>query len=177
MTGTLFRPEALEFHEKGRETEGGVVRLGRPWLTWLSVLTLAVAAAGAVCLFAVRVTETTSGPALVDRSGSVTVLVPAAVAPELAGSEGLTVALPGHEPVRVDVTAARPVDDAAVRRAGLQPLDQPGLLLAGRLARGAAVGEPAELRTTGTIVLRRERLGQVLSRQFSAMLGNRQVQS
>lgn len=172
---TIFRREAVEFHARGRDRAGGVVRLGAPWLPRLFWLTVVLLVGGLVTLWTVRVQEHATGTALVDaRTGSVTALLPAGAAPELADSRGLTVTMPrGGQDVRVDVTQAQPADDAAIRRAGLQPLAQPGILLTGHLAAGApssASGGTA-VPTTATVVLRSERLVDVLARQFRGMLG------
>ena len=177
MTDTIFRPEAVEHRARGRDTARGVVRLGAPWLTWLYLLTLALVAAGVVCLFTVHVEQRVTGPAVVDRStGAVTALLPAASAPDLTESQGLTLTLPGggDRPLTVDVRHVTAADAAQIRDAGLEPLAQPGILLSGS-ADGAAGGQ-GTVRTTATVGLGDERLVDALGRQFQAMLGHREAQ-
>jgi hypothetical protein len=173
----IFRREALDSWARGQKRAGGVVRLGGPWLSWLFWLTLVLLAAAALSLWAIRTEERTSGPAVVDPgTGSVTVLLPAASAVDLPSSRGLTVELPltSSRSVPVQVMDVQPADDRAVRRAGLRPLSQPGILLTGRLQSppdlGAAL-QDGPVQTRGTVVLRSERLVDLLARQFSRMLG------
>ena len=59
------------------------------------------------------------------RTGTVAALLPAAVGPDLASSQGLTVALPGGRSVRVSGLHAQLADDTAIRKAGLAPLTSP----------------------------------------------------
>ena len=171
---SLFRPEALESWARGRDRSGGVVRLEAPWRTRLYRLTLLLVLAGLVSLWFVRTQERVSGPAVIDRrTGSVAVLFPAASASELAGARELRVELPGDGRGWVPVAAvhARQADDAAVRQAGLRPLSQPGILLTGRLEAAVPRGSTAVIPANASVVLRSERLADLLVRQFDAALG------
>jgi hypothetical protein len=174
---TIFRQEALEFRARGRETPGGVVRLGARWIHWTYWITLVLLAAAVTSLFLVRTDESTSGPAMVDgRTGTVTALLPAAAGPDLPHARGFTVTLPGGRSVRITGLHARLADAATIRRAGLVPPVQPAILLTGRLVgrpgpgASAAGGEPVHAQVSA--VLRSESLADVLARQFAAMLGN-----
>lgn len=174
---TIFRQEALESWVRGRERAGGVVRLGSRWRTCLYRLTIVLVLAGILGLWLVRTDEQVTGPAVVDpRTGSVTVLLPAASAPDLARSRGLRVDISGDGAGAVPVLTVRAqqADDAAVRAAGLPPLSQPGILLTGRLrtARPASVAAGRTVPATASVVLRSERLLDLLDRQFGALLGH-----
>jgi hypothetical protein len=172
----IFRQEALEFRARGRDTPGGVVRLGARWLRWTYWMTLVLLTAAVTGIFFIRTDESTSGPAMVDgRTGAVAALLPAAAGPDLASSRGITVTLPGGRSVRITGLHARLADLASIRRAGLVPPAQPAILLTGRLSPGAAtasVAGDAHLRAQASAVLRSESLADVLARQFGAMLGN-----
>jgi hypothetical protein len=111
------------------------------------------------------------------RTGSVVALLPAGTAPELSGSAGLRVGLPGQpgRMVPVEVRSAAPADDETIRAAGLDPLSQGGLLLSGRIRDAAPErpgGQPARIEVPATVVLRSERLADVLGRQVGQMLAS-----
>jgi hypothetical protein len=174
----IFREEALEFRARGRDTPGGVVRLGFPWLTWAYRVTLVLLAAAIAGLWVIRTDESTSGPVAVDgRTGMVTALLPAAAGPDLAGSPGLTVVLPGGQSIGVTGLHAVLAGDAAISKAGFTPPNQPAILVTGQLDQAGPVPaapkspQAAPLRTQATVVLRSETLADVLARQFDAMLG------
>jgi hypothetical protein len=167
----IFRREALEFRVRGRDTPGGVVRLGTRWIRWAYRMTLVLVLVAVAGMWIIRTDETTSGPAVVDgRTGTVTVLLPAVVGPDLASSRGLTVTLPGRRSIRVSGLHAQLADDTAIRNAGLAPLTQPAILVTGQLNPGAAA-QDAHLPAQASVVLRSESLADVLARQFGAMLG------
>jgi hypothetical protein len=171
----IFRREALEFRVRGRDTPGGVVRLGGRWIHWAYRMTLVLVAVAVAAMWMIRTDESTSGAAMIDgRTGTVAVLLPAAAGPDLASSQRLTVTLPGGRPARVSGLHAQPADDTATRKAGLAPLAQPAILVTGQLDPGAAasVAQDAHLQTQASVVLRSEPLADVLARQFRAMLGN-----
>jgi hypothetical protein len=171
----IFRREALEFRARGRDTPGGVVRLGARWIHWAYRITLVLVAVAVAAMWMIRTGESTSGAAVIDgRTGTVTVLLPAVAGPDLASSRGLTVTLPGGRSVRVSGLHAQLADDTAIRKAGLAPLTQPAILVTGRLDPGTApaVAQDARLQTQASVVLRSEPLADVLARQFRAMLGN-----
>jgi hypothetical protein len=173
---TLFRREALEAWARARDPGSGELRLGARWVTWWYRLLLLLVVITVLGLFVARTEERVTGSAVVEpRTGRVEALLPARAAPDLSGSRGLTVALPGRggSPAGVEVDHVQAADDGAIRRAGLRPLAQPAILLTGHLR------DPSDLRSrTGgsvraaaVVVLRSERLVDVLARQFRAMLG------
>lgn len=174
----IFRREALEFRVRGRDTPGGVVRLGARWIRWAYRMMLVLVVVAAAGVWVIRTGETTSGPAVVDGgTGTVAVLLPAVAGPDLASSRGLTITLPGGHSVRVSGLRARLASDTAIRKAGLVPLTQPAILVTGQLDPGAAasagpVAQDAHLQTQASVVLRSESLADVLGRQIKAMLGN-----
>ena len=171
----IFRLEALEFRTRGRGASGGVVRLGSRWIRWAYRATLVLVLAAVASMWFIRTGETTAGPAVVDGSaGTVTALLPAVVAPDLAHSQWLTVTLPDGRSARVSGLRVQLADAVAIRAAGLTPLSQPAILVTGRLVPGsaaAAVEQQPRLRTQASVLLRSESLASVLGRQFSSMLG------
>jgi hypothetical protein len=167
----IFREEALEFRARGRDTPGGVVRLGSRWITWAYRVTLVLLAAAVASLWFIRTDESTSGSVAVDgRTGMMAALIPAAAGADLTGSAGITVVLPGGRSVLVTGLHAVLADAAAIRNAGFTPLKQPAILVTGQFGQGR-VSVPGALRAQATIVLRSETLADVLARQFDAMLG------
>jgi len=172
----IFRREALEFRVRGRDAPSGVVRLGARWTHWTYRLALVLVVAAVVGLWVVRTDESASGPAIIDgRTGTVTVLLPAVVTPDLAGARQLTLALPGGRSLRISGLRARLAGGSAASAAGFAPLTQPAVLLTGQLDSGAAaasVAQDASLRTQASVVLRSESLAGLLARQFHAMLSN-----
>jgi hypothetical protein len=171
----IFRREALEFRVRGRDTPGGVVRLGARWIHWAYRMTLVLVVIAIAGMWVIRTDESTTGPAVIDgRTGTVAVLLPAVVGPDLASSRELTVTLPGGRPAGVSSLHAQLADATAIRKAGLAPLTQPAILVTGRLDPGvaASVAQDAHLQTQASVVLRSEPLADALARQFHAMLGN-----
>ena len=172
---TIFRTEALVFRARGHDTHGGVVRLGSRWIRWGYRVTAAALAASIAGTLVIHTNESASGPAVVDgRTGTVAALLPAAAAPDLASSRGITVTLPGGRSVLISGPHAQLADGATIRRAGLVPPAQPAILVTGRLSSGASAGpaaQTAHLRTEVSVVLRSESLASVLARQFKSMLG------
>jgi hypothetical protein len=171
----IFRREALEFRVRGRDTQGGVVRLGSRWIHWAYRMTLVLVLVAVAGMWVIRTDESTTGPAVINgRTGTVAVLLPAAAGPDLASSRGLTVTLPGGKPVRVTGLHAQLASASSIRRAGLVPPAQPAILVTGRLDPGAATpaAQDAHLQAQASVVLRSEPLADVLARQFGAMLGN-----
>ena len=170
----IFRREALEFRARGRDTPGGVVRLGSRWIHWAYRITLVLVVVAVAGMWVIRTGESTSGAAVIDgRTGTVAVLLPAVAGPDLASSRGLTVTLPGGRPAGVVGLHAQLAGDTAIRKAGLAPLTQPAILVTGQLDPGAAasVAQDAHQHTQAFVVLRSEPLADVLARQFGAMLG------
>jgi hypothetical protein len=170
----IFRREALEFRVRGRDTQGGVVRLGSRWIHWAYRMTLVLVLVAVAGMWVIRTDESTTGPAVIDgRTGTAAVLLPAAAGPDLASSRGLTVTLPGGKPVRVTGLHAQLASASSIRRAGLVPPAQPAILVTGQLDPGddAPAAQDAHLQTQASVVLRSEPLADVLARQFGAMLG------
>lgn len=171
----IFRREALEFRVRGRDTPGGVVRLGSRWIHWAFRMTLVLLVVAVAGMWAVHTDESTSGPAVVDgRTGAVVLLLPAVVGPDLGSSLKLTVALPGGRSAGISGLHAQLTNDTAIRKAGLVPLTQPAILVTGQLNPGAAaasVAQDVNLQTRASVVLRSESLADLLTRQFHAMLG------
>ena len=170
----IFRREALEFRVRGRDTQGGVVRLGSRWIHWAYRMMLVLVLVAVAGMWVIRTDESTTGPAVINgRTGTVAVLLPAAAGPDLASSRGLTVTLPGGKPVRVTGLHAQLASASSIRRAGLVPPAQPAILVTGQLDPGAAasVARDAHLQAQASVVLRSEPLADVLARQFGAMLG------
>jgi hypothetical protein len=171
----IFRREALEFRARGRDTPGGVVRLGGRWIHWAYRMTLVLVVIAVAGMWVIHTGESTSGPAVIDgRTGTVAILLPAVAGPDLASSRELTVTLPGGRSVQVSDLHVQLAGDTAIRKAGLAPLTQPAILVTGQLNPGAAasVAQDARLQTQASVVLRSESLAAVLARQFHAMLGN-----
>jgi hypothetical protein len=180
--GSLFRKEAVEAWARAQDPGDGEVRLGARWLTWSYRLLLLLVVVTVVALFVVRTDERVTGSAVVDpRTGSVTALLPARAAPDLSGSRGLTVDLPGggEDLTGVDVDHAEAADEPTIRRAGLEPLSQPAILLTGHLRNRADLPSSSTetVRAPAVVVLRSERLVDMLARQFRAMLGDRAAQA
>jgi len=171
----IFRREALEFRVRGRDTPGGVVRLGARWIRWAYRMTLVLVIVAVAGMWVIRTDESTSGAAVIDgRAGTVAVLLPAVAGPDLASARGLTVTLPGGRLAAVVGLHAQLAGDTAIRKAGLGPLTQPAILVTGQLNPGAAasVAQDARLQTQASVVLRSESLADVVARQFGAMFGN-----
>lgn len=178
----IFRQEALEFRARGRNTTGGVVRLGAWWLRWGYRVTLVLVVAAIASLWIIPIGERTSGPAVVDgRTGTVAALLPAVAGGELRNSHGLMVAVPGRDGSSAHVTVrhAQLASDALTRKAGLVPMKQPAILLTGRLTTGALTGTVARasrLHSKVSVLLRTQSLASVLARQFGTMLGHNEGQ-
>jgi hypothetical protein len=171
----IFRLEALEFRTGGHDVPGRVVRLGSRWIRWTYRATLILVLAAVASTWFIRTGETTTGPAVVE-GVTVTALLPAVVAPDLAHAQELTVTLPDGQPARVSGLRVQLAGAAAIRAAGLTPLSQPAILVTGRLVPGSSARSAGQrpqswLRTQTSVVLRSESVAGVLARQFGAMLG------
>jgi hypothetical protein len=172
----IFRREALEFRVRGRRTPGGLVRLGARWIHWTYRMLFVLVLLAVAAVWIIHTDESASGPAIVDgRTGTVALLLPAAVGPDLASSRGFTVALPGGGSVGIIDLHAQLADNTAIRKAGLAPSAQPAILVTGQLTPGvgaASVLLDAHVRTQAFVVLRSESLADLLGRQFRAMVSN-----
>lgn len=78
----IFRPEALE-HRRRPEEAGDLVKLGPRWTTGAFWLLLILFAAGLVAATQIRIDRYATG-ATASKDGRVVVLLPAALAPEVA---------------------------------------------------------------------------------------------
>jgi hypothetical protein len=172
----IFRREALEFRVRGRDTPGGVVRLGSRWIRWAYRMTLVLVVAAVAGLWVIHTDEGTTGPAIINgRTGTVTLLLPAAAAPDLASSRETTVVLPGGRSLEITGLHVELSGDAAIRNAGFTPLTQPAVLVTGQLVPAGApalVLRDANRQTLASVVLRSESLADLLARQFRAMVTN-----
>jgi hypothetical protein len=172
----IFRREALEFRVRGRRTPGGLVRLGARWIHWTYRMLFVLVLLAVAAMWIIHTDESASGPAIVDgRTGTVALLLPAAVGPDLASSREFTVALPGGSSVGIIDLHAQLADNTAIRKAGLAPSAQPAILVTGQLTPGvgaASVLLDAHVRTQAFVVLRSEPLADLLGRQFRAMVSN-----
>jgi hypothetical protein len=172
----IFRKEALEFRVRGRNTPGGVVRLGARWIHWTYRMLFVLVLLAVAAMWIIHTNESASGPAIVHgRAGTVAFLLPAEVGPDLASSQKFTVTLPGRGSVGIRGLRAKLADAATIRKAGLVPLNEPAILVTGQLNPGAgaaSVLQDARLRTQASVVMRSESLADLLGRQFQAMLSN-----
>jgi len=168
----IFRKEALEFHARGQEDKGGVVRLGAPWLRRAYRLTLVLVLGGAAAVALTPARQSSYGPAVVQSgSGRFAALFPAAVAPDLGSATGLSFALPGAglRPARVTAVHVRLASPQAAGRAGLPAPGQPSILVTGRLL--AAIPAAGRLRTRAAVILPTRPLAAVLGGELKVMLG------
>ena len=85
----------------------------------------------------------------------------------------------GDDLAGVEVDHAEAADDPTARSAGLEPLSQPAILLTGHLRNPADLpsGSADGVRAPAVVVLRSERLVDLLARQFRAILGERGAQA
>jgi hypothetical protein len=170
----LFRQEALEFRASSEETPGSVVRLGARWLRWSYWFALLLVAGGVALAFALHTTTTSSGEAVVNgRARTFAALLPAAVAPQLRTASGMRLELNGSgTTLRFRVTRATAVSPS-VAVPGLPRPEEPSILLRGRILPIAGEHLPTgvHLPARATVVLRSERITDVVIRQLSATLG------
>lgn len=132
----LFRKEALEFRARGRDTPGGVIRLGGRRFRLLFRLLIVLVVTGLVLAAVLGTRESTTGPAVVSMAGrSFSALLPAAVAPELSSAHAVYLELPGGA-ARVRVLGAKLVEPGDAERAGLPAPKQAAILLSGSLTSG-----------------------------------------
>jgi len=179
---TLFRKEALEAWARAQDPGDGAVRLDARWLTWSYRLLLLLVIVTVLALFVVRTDERVTGSAVVDaRTGSVTALLPARAVADLSASRGLFVDLPGRgeDLAGVEFDHAEAADGPTARRAGLEPLSQPAILLTGHLRDPTNLSSSSaeRVRASAVVVLRSERFVDLLARRFRAMLGERGAQA
>lgn len=79
----LFRAEAVE-HKQRPEEGGGVVRIGPRWTTWAFWILIGLFLLGLVAATRVHVDRYARGATAADPDGHVVVLIPAALAPDVA---------------------------------------------------------------------------------------------
>ena len=92
-----FRTEAIA-HRGRRQGPGELIRLSPGWTNWVFASIIALFVVGVVTASVVEIDRFARGPAVADGAGRVVVLVPAALAPDVA--EGNLVEL-GNEKARV----------------------------------------------------------------------------
>jgi hypothetical protein len=87
---TLFRAEALE-HRAQAQTPGNALRVGPRWTRWAfwALLVLVIAAIAAASL--IDIERYATGTTAADDEGRVVVLVPAALAPDVATGRPVTI--------------------------------------------------------------------------------------
>jgi hypothetical protein len=173
---SLFRQEALEFHD-GRSRPGGVLRIDPPWTGWLSWIVLALLVAGVAVAATARVSETTSGPALINvQERTFVALVPGAASPDLQRGQLVRLQVDGPEgrPLAARVLRAEAAGQAGIRRAGFASSSQPAMLVTGVLAPHADVASlPSSPRHQGRaiVILGSQRILDLLFRELSGTLG------
>jgi hypothetical protein len=171
----LFRQEALEF--QAGQPQGGVLRIHPRWAGWAYWIVLALVVAGAVIIWTVRTSETTSGPALINvPERTFVALVPNAAASEFQAGQlvRLQVDGPGKRPIDARALRAEVADQAGVRRVGFASSSQPAILVTGVLAPNADVASlPSAPRQEGraVVVLRSQRILDLFLRQLRGTLG------
>ena len=171
----LFRQEALEF--QASQPQGGVLRIDPPWTRWAYWIVLALVVAGVVIAWTARISETTSGPALINlEERSFVALVPNAASPDLRPGQlvHLQVEGLGARPLAARALKAEVADQAGVRRAGFVSPSQPAMLVTGVLAPNADVApSPSSPRREGraVVVLRSQRILDLFLRQLRGTLG------
>lgn len=178
---TVFREEALVSHAGGGQDAGVEIRLGRRWLRRLYRLSLGLAAAGIVMALLARTTPESDGTAAVSEpGGGFAALLPVAAVADLAQVRSATVLLraPGWQ-ARVRVTRMRLAQPGLARQAGLPPPAEPSILLTGRLAPGAVPppGQGGRLVSPVALVLPSETVGDIVAREFEAVIGIREARS
>jgi hypothetical protein len=167
----VFRQEALEFHT-GQQRPDGVLRVDAPWTRWTYWLVLALLAAGVIVTMTAHISETTSGPAVINlQERTFVALVPGAASPDLQPGQTVRLDMQGLEgpPLAAHVLKAEVADQAAIRRAGFPSSSQPAVLVTGVLAPPADVGAlPSSPGHEGraVIVLRTERILDMFLRQL-----------
>ena len=172
---SLFRREALEFHAS-QPGEGGVLRIEPPWSRWSYWIVLALVVAGVIVTIAVRTSETTSGPTVINvRERTFVALVPNAASPDLHRGQLVRLELPDatRPALAARVLRSEIADQAGVRRAGFASSSQPAMLVTGVLERHADVSVlPSAPRPEGraVVVLRSQRILDLFLRQVRGML-------
>lgn len=169
----IFRKEALEFHARGKDTEGAVVRLGAAWIRWCYRATIAIVAAGVAAVALTQVKQASDGSAVINpASGRFAALFPAATVQALPEAKGLGFVLPEGGLRRFHVAGMRVTlaTAKAVTRAGLAAPRQPSILLTGRLV-GPVAPAAGRLHAGAVVILPTTSLAAVLGQEVRAMLG------
>jgi hypothetical protein len=180
---SLFRQEALDSWASGRDAAGDVLRLGSRWVRWSYWLLLALALAGGIAGWATRTDASVTGPAVVNgQDRSFAALLPAVPGQELQGARSVRVelhGLPDRSGLPATLLPAERADEALVVRAGLRPSAQPAILVTGLIDRRPGTPMPAATGLDGqaTVVVRRERVLQLLLRQLEGMVGRPEARS
>lgn len=87
----IFRPEALE-HRARQRGPGDLIRVAPRWTSWAFYALVAVFAGALVAGFVVDINRYARGPTTVATDGRVVVLLPAALAPQVAAGQPVDVA-------------------------------------------------------------------------------------
>lgn len=137
---SLFRQEALEFHTRRAQPEG-VLRIAPWWTGWLYWIALASVAAGVVVAGTVHISETTSGPAMINvQERTFAVFVPDSASADLQEGQLVRLQVDGSAgPLAARVRRVEAADQAELRRAGFASSSQPGVLVTGALPSDADV--------------------------------------
>jgi hypothetical protein len=173
---SLFRQEALEFHA-GRSRPGGVLRMDPPWTGWLYWIVLALLVASVTFSATARVSETTSGPALINvQERTFVALVPGAASPDLQRGQLVRLQVDGPEgpPLAARVVRAKAAGQAGIRQAGFASSSQPAMLVMGILAPHAnATSVPSSPRRQGraVVVLGSQSILDLLFQDLSGTMG------
>lgn len=85
-----FRPEAIA-HRGRRQEAGELIRLTPPWTGWMFYALVALVLASVVALSVVRIDRYARGATAVDASGRIITLIPAALAPDVAEGNPVTI--------------------------------------------------------------------------------------
>ena len=118
--------------------------------------------------------------AVSEPAGQFTALLPATALGDLHQARSLRIVLPGNRWRAVPVARLRMrlATDSAVRRAGLAPSAEPGILLTGRVALArlpGALAQHGRFVTSVALVLRSQPIAGVLARELAVIFGQREA--
>ena len=172
----IFRQEALEARAAGQRVSGDPLQANSRWLRWSYWAVLGLVAAGLTMAMLLHTEATATGTAVVNRDGTFSALVPAAVMPQLRDARSVRIeSVAGGDPVHSTATVTRvaAADEAAVSRKGLTALHQAAIMLSGTLANADASASIHHARSKArvVVVLRSESLMATLGRRLDGMLG------
>src|SRR5215213_2467294 len=113
----IFRQEALEARAAGQRVSGDPLQANSRWLRWSYWAVLGLVAAGLTMAMLLHTEATATGTAVVNRDGTFSALVPAAVMPQLRDARSVRIeSVAGGDPVHSTATVTRvaAADEAAV---------------------------------------------------------------